>query len=345
VRERGDLLEEEGEPSPSTQKRQRARRPKTRDTGAVSKKRPRTLPSKGTEGPESSGASSTGVIRDHSLIGATVGGRYEVTGVIAEGGMGCVYHATHRILDRDYALKVIHPELASNGRLVERFLREARAAARIKSDHVVQILDFGALDDGTSYFVMEYLDGVSLEEVLDAGVMPLPEVLSVGIQMARGLAAAHERGIVHRDLKPANVLLLPQGTHSLVKLLDFGIAKIPTSDGGEKLTLVNSIVGTPHYMAPEQIAGAVDARADIYAMGAVLFEMLTRYPPFDDESLALLLAKHRTEPPPHPRDVVGERCPVALEEVILRCLAKDKAERFQSADDLCAALEAVRRDL
>ena len=180
-----------------------------------------------------------------------------------------------------------------------------------------------------------------LEEVLDDGVMPLPDVLNVALQMARGLAAAHELNIVHRDLKPANVLLIPQGRRTLVKILDFGIAKIPTSDGGEKLTLVNSIVGTPHYMAPEQIEGVVDHRADIYAMGAVLYEMLTRHPPFDDDSLALLLAKHREDPPPRPRDTVGERCPVELETLILRCLEKDKMRRFQTATELADALRIV----
>lgn len=326
----------------------RRRRPPTYDTRArASDAQARTLPARGTHadrGSTPSGPSSTSTIEGHSIVGTTVSDRYVITDVIAEGGMGRVYRATHKILDREYAVKVIHPELASSQTLVRRFLREAQAAARIKSEHVVEILDFGELPDGTSYFVMEYLDGLSLEQVLDDGVMPIADLLSVATQMARGLSAAHQLEIVHRDLKPANILLIPSGKQALVKILDFGIAKIPTSDG-EGLTLVNSIVGTPHYMAPEQVHGEVDNRADIYAMGVVIYEMLTRHPPFDDESLALLLAKHRVEPPPRPRDVVGRRCPVALETLVLRCLEKDKEARFQTADELVAALEAVSADL
>ncbi len=334
-------LEPESHPSSS----QRRRRPPTRETRTPLEARDgsHSLPARSSDRPSTSSPPSSSTLDAEALIGATIGERYLIQGVIAEGGMGRVYHATHKILDREYAVKVIHPELATNPTLVKRFVREAKAAARIKSDHVVAILDFGELPDGTSYFVMEYLDGMSLEQALDGGVMPLPELLSVGIQMAQGLSAAHQLGIVHRDLKPANVLLLPFGEGVLVKILDFGIAKIPTSDG-EGLTLVDTIVGTPHYMAPEQVGGKVDARTDIYALGTVLYEMLTRHPPFEDESLALVLAKHRTDAPKRPTDVVGRRCPQELEAVVLRCLEKHPDARFQSADDVIAALtEVVQR--
>ena len=276
-----------------------------------------------------------------SLVGSEIGGRYRVDSVLGEGGMGRVYRASHKVLDRQFAVKVLHPELSSNAILTERFAREAQSAARIDSDNVIDILDFGKLEDGTSYFVMEFLEGVTLGEELLLGSLPIDRLKDIGIQLSKGLAAAHTLGIVHRDLKPNNIKLLDRADRPLVKILDFGIAKSPTSDG-QALTLVNSIVGTPHYMAPEQIFGKVDGRTDIYAMGIVLYEMATGCLPFDEESVALLLSRQRNDmPTPPSQHEGGADCPPELDAIIMKCLAKEKEARYQTAEELAAALETV----
>ncbi len=304
--------------------------------------RPGTLPSRGTRPDDRASDPQAEMSLDgESLVGTTLGGRYAIDRVIAQGGMGRVYHATHTVLDRAFAVKVIHPELASNESLAERFLREAKAAARIKSEHVVEILDFGATDDGTSYFVMEFVEGELLAHVLDRAPIDLALVPRIAVQVAKGLAAAHRLGIIHRDLKPENIMLVDRGGEPFAKIFDFGIAKSLTSDG-RALTLVDSFVGTPHYMSPEQVHGAVDGRTDIYALGIVMYEMVTGEPPFDDESVALLLHKQRTELPRPPSQLPGgEACPPALERIILRCLEKNPDDRFDSADALRAALEPL----
>ena len=276
-----------------------------------------------------------------SLVGTTIANRYVVDGVLGEGGMGRVYRASHKVLERNFAVKVLHPELASNDILVKRFMREAQSAARIESDHVIDILDFGTLEDGTSYFVMEFLEGVTLGEELLLGALPIDRLKDIAIQVAKGLAAAHELGIVHRDLKPNNIKLVERADRPGVKILDFGIAKSVTSDG-QALTLVNSIVGTPHYMAPEQIFGTVDGRTDIYAMGILLYEMATGEVPFDEQSVALLLSKQRTAIPDPPSEHPGgEDCPPELDAIVMKCLEKDPDKRFQTADELVTALKTI----
>ena len=210
---------------------------------------------------------------------------------------------------------------------------------------MVDISDFGLLDDGTGYFVMEYLNGNTLEQIIDKrGPLPSKMVRSVGIQVADGLRGAHEEQIVHRDLKPANIVLMERPDHPFFcKILDFGIAKNPTSDSSGMITRVGVMMGTPHYMAPEQIDGHVDARSDIYALGLVLFEMATGTPPFDAESVAELLAKQKWEAVPKVHDV----CPTAdvsagLEAVIARCLEKEAEDRYQSAKAAAEALQKVQ---
>ena len=294
--------------------------------------------------PSSGGKGAIEVGAD-SLMGTTLEGRYRIDSVLADGGMGRVYLAEHTFLGKRFAIKVLHPEPSNNREITARFIREARAASAIKSDHVVDISDFGTLEDGTGYFVMEYLEGKTLEETLDdKGPLPANQIRSVGIQVADGLRGAHECNIVHRDLKPANIVLVERSDHPhYCKILDFGIAKSPTSDTGRGQTLVTMVgvmMGTPHYMAPEQIDGvAVDGRSDIYALGVVLFEMAAGVPPFDAESVAEVLAQHKWGEIPRVHDVYGKAdCPPGLEDVIRKCLEKSPEDRYQTASDLAAAL-------
>ena len=282
-----------------------------------------------------------------SLVGTVLGDRYQIEEIIGEGGMGRVYLAQHKLLGKRFALKVLHPELAANRELAERFVREARAASSIESDHVVDISDFGLLPDGTGYFVMEYLDGKDLEERLDdEGPQSADFTRRIGVQVADAIRGAHAETIVHRDLKPSNIVIAQRKGKDFCKILDFGIAKSPTSDsGGSGQTLVTQVgvmMGTPHYMAPEQIDGEVDPRSDIYALGIVLFEMLAGNPPFDAESIAELLAKQKWSAPPSIHEAYADAdCPPELEAVVRKCLEKKPEDRYQEAGEVIEALEAL----
>lgn len=274
------------------------------------------------------------------LVGTVLDGRYEITRVLGEGSMARVYQAKHRFLQSKYAVKVMHPELAAHPDMRERFLREARSAASIDNDHVVRILDFGRVADGRDYFVMEHLEGTSLEDEMERRLLPMSLVTTTMIHVARGLAAAHEHGIVHRDLKPENIWLTETDDIPRIKILDFGVAKISTPNRG--LTMGNAIIGTPYYMAPDQIAGDADPRTDLYAAGIVMFELVTGRLPFYHESLAFVLAMQCETPLPNAQELAGPiRCPDELLRIIARCCEKKKANRYQSANELLAALEAV----
>jgi serine/threonine-protein kinase len=279
-----------------------------------------------------------------SLVGTVLGDRYLIEDIIAEGGMGRVYRARHKLLNRVFAIKVLHAELAAQDELADRFVREAQAAAAIDNEHVVDISDFGRLPDGSGYFVMEYLEGHTLAEMLQQhGTLDASFVRNVGMQLAEGLASAHEIGIVHRDLKPGNVTLIKRkSSPNFCKIVDFGIAKSATSDTRKDLTQVGMLVGTPHYMAPEQIDGSVDTRSDIYALGVVLYELATGVPPFDSENLVGVLVKHKCEAPKPIRDHADHASfPQELETVILKCLAKDPDDRYQTGTELAAQLAAI----
>jgi serine/threonine-protein kinase len=276
------------------------------------------------------------------LIGALLAGRYRVEKLLGAGGMGSVYRAAHVHMRKAVALKVLHREMTYMPEVVARFEREAVAAARIEHANVATATDFGRLDDGAFYLVLEYIEGRSLSATLaEAGALPAARALHITSQIADALAAAHAAEIVHRDLKPDNVMLIErEGDPDFVKVLDFGIAKVRMDESKEQpaLTQVGAIFGTPQYMAPEQAAGQpVDARADLYTLGLILYEMLAGKKPFDDGDLIVLLMKQMTaEPPPLPGTVEPR-----VAELVMQLLAKSPAARVQSAAELVRRIDAL----
>ncbi len=279
-----------------------------------------------------------------AYLGATVDDRYVVESLLGEGGMGVVFRCRHTIIGKLVAMKILRADLARSEEVVERFLNEARSASSIGNPHIIDISDFGRLPDGATYFVMEYLDGMSLGQLLDQErTLDDLRAGTIAVQIAEGLAAAHAAGIVHRDLKPDNVYLIHRGGEAdFVKILDFGIAKATSSQG--KLTQSGQVFGTPHYMSPEQATGApVDHRSDIYSLGIMLFEMTTGQLPFDAENYMGILTQHMYREAPLPTTLPGLVRSISpeVEEVILRCLQKNPADRFQTMTELAEALHAV----
>jgi len=282
-----------------------------------------------------------------TLIGQVLDGRYEVERVLGEGGMGIVYKARHVTLGKPLAIKVLKAEVSKDQEIVQRFRQEAQSATAIGNHHIIDISDFGVLPDGSTFFVMEYLDGTSLTRAIEPG-RPLKSqrTIHVAKQLCRALGAAHDVGIVHRDLKPDNIYLISRGgDRDFVKVLDFGIAKV----GGKqsKLTQVGQVFGTPHYMSPEQCSGTgVDRRTDIYALGVIMYEMVTARVPFDADNLMGILTKHLYEQPIAPRDLPPPvEAPPALEAVIMKALAKKPELRYQTMQELLADLELVEQGL
>jgi serine/threonine protein kinase len=281
-----------------------------------------------------------------SLPGSVVDGRYKIEKRIGEGGMGIVYSATHAMLGKKLALKVLRSEVARDQDVVQRFITEAQAATSIGHENIIDISDFGRLPDRTVYFVMEYLDGEPLTKLIRrGGSIPVREAVHIIRQIASALGAAHTRGIVHRDLKPDNVYLIKRGgaaAANFVKVLDFGIAKV--GGASSKLTKTGMVFGTPHYMSPEQAAGqTVDQRTDIYALGVIMYEMFVGKVPFDADTFMGILTKHMFEPPIPPSQASsgsGNRLG-ALEDITLKALQKKPEHRYQSMAELLADLDRV----
>ncbi len=277
-------------------------------------------------------------------IGCTIDGRYVVLSVLGEGGMGVVYKCRHRIFDKTIAVKILRADLAKSSEATERFVTEARAASAIGNIHIVDVLDFGELPDGSTYFAMEYLEGPTLADMIDDGVLiGSGRVVGIGRQLAEGLAAAHDAKIVHRDLKPDNIFVIDQAGEDFVKIVDFGIAKV--AGAANKLTRAGAIFGTPHYMSPEQCRGkSVDHRTDIYSLGIMLYELIVGEVPFDAENPLSILSMHLHDPPLPPSAVDNAPAlPDGLERVILKCLTKDAEDRFQTMSEVADALAAIER--
>jgi serine/threonine-protein kinase len=285
------------------------------------------------------------------LVGTVVAGRYRVIKLLGEGGMGAVYLAEHSAIEKKVALKVLHPEYATKGDIVTRFQQEAISASRIKHPNVLEVFDFGQLDDGSFFLGMEFLEGNDLaDEIQKSRVLDGVRGVRYALQICRALAAAHAKGVVHRDMKPENVFLQRTSDgEDIVKIVDFGIAQLRTNEeaaAGEKkrrLTRTGMIFGTPEYMSPEQAAGRhADLRADVYAVGIILYEMFTGAVPFTGETFLGVLAKHLNETPPAMTAVYPE---LALSEefqsVIYRALEKNPDARFQTMGELSQALQAT----
>jgi len=277
--------------------------------------------------------------------GTTIG-PYRVEKTIGAGGLGVVLEAVHVTTGRRVAIKVLPLRAAADPEAVVRFRRETRAAAKIGSDHVVRVIDSGDLDSGLPYLVMEHLEGTSLAELLEqAAPLRVDDVVDWVLQAIHGIKEAHALGIVHRDLKPANLFLAPRASGPrIVKVLDFGAAKVTDgspldAETGGSVTVATSLIGSPRYMAPEQIRSAleVDARADVYALGATLHELLTGKPLFAADTLARIFAQVLWDVP-EPVSNGRPDVPSGLDAVVARCLAKDRSERFPSVKELAAAL-------
>ena len=279
---------------------------------------------------------------DSEPIGRVLAGKYRIDALLKRGGMGAVYRATHLMLRKPIAIKLIKPELVTSEDTVRRFHREAQAASRLDHPNIVTIHDLGQAEDGTLYIAMELVSGTSLKELVKTEG-PLPPQRAIGIAKAIGsaLSLAHRNHIIHRDLKPQNIMV---GTDAegkeQPKLLDFGIAKTFESEG-PALTSTGLVLGTPHYMSPEQAKGTtVDGRSDLYALGIILYEMLVGKVPFDDTSIPAILIKHLNEKPKPPTEL-RPGLDAALEAVVLRCLEKEPGSRYQSAEELTRALDAA----
>ena len=280
--------------------------------------------------------------------GDLLAGKYRVDRVIGSGGMGVVVAARHLGLDTKVAIKMLRPEMLNQEEVVARFGREAKAAARITNEHVARVFDVGTLDNGTPYLVMEFLDGTDLHQwVHTHGPLPIPLGVDFVLQACEAIAEAHELGIVHRDLKPANLFCVRRADGSpFVKVLDFGISKLGTgpADSASQgaITRTAAAMGTPFYMSPEQMESAkeVDSRADLWALGVILYELLTGTVPFGG-SLPEVCIKVATQPAPPIRRVRAD-VPGALEAVILKCMEKDRRKRFASVADLVRALAPFR---
>ncbi|MBE7447664.1 MAG: serine/threonine protein kinase [Kofleriaceae bacterium] len=277
-------------------------------------------------------------------LGAVLLGKYRIEAVLGRGGMGVVARATHLHLGEQVAIKFLRRDAASDAEAAQRFLREAQAAVRLKSEHVARVIDVGTLDGQVPYMVMEYLEGVDLDQMLEqSGTLGPGLAVDFVVQACAALAEAHAQGIVHRDIKPSNVFVTWRSDGSaLIKVLDFGISKVVAGVSEMSLTRTQSVLGTPAYMSPEQMrsARAVDARTDIWSLGTVLYELVQGHRPFEAETFSEMCVKVAVDPP----SPLTQPLPPGLAEVILRCLSKDPAGRYATVGELATALVPFAND-
>ena len=286
-------------------------------------------------------------------IGQVVARKYRVEKLLGEGGMGRVYRANQLVLEKPVVLKLLHPALQKDQRTVARFQREAKAASRLSHPNSIDVLDFGQTDDGALFIAMEFVDGRDLHQILtDDWPLPEPRIIRIVTQVLSALADAHQAAVIHRDLKPENIMVMARrgGESDVVKVLDFGIAKIVDggAEGAPSLTRTGFVCGTPEYMSPEQARGApLDARSDLYSVGVLLYQLVTRQLPFSSDSAMGYATKHLTEDPQPPNSVRPGSCSRELEALVLWALRKEPADRPQTAEafldslNLLPAAEAV----
>jgi serine/threonine-protein kinase len=281
------------------------------------------------------------------MLGQTLG-NYQIIAKMSEGGMGQLFLARHISMDRRAVVKVLRAHLTEDESIVRRFINEANAAAMIGHPGIVYVMDVGRLDSGNPYILMEHLEGESLaRRVKTLGILDVASALAMVRQMADALAAAHDKGIVHRDLKPGNIFLVTDAAEvDRVKILDFGIAKLLTSNENAVATRTDMLMGTPMYMSPEQCDGArgLDHRSDLYSLGCILFELVCGRPPFNDPGAGTVIAAHLMLLPPAPH-TLNPQVPPELEDMILRLLAKSPQDRFQHARELITAIDVMMLDM
>jgi serine/threonine-protein kinase len=278
----------------------------------------------------------------HNLVGQTLAGRYRLAKLIGQGGMGSVYQAVdHQMSNRVIAVKVLAPHLVSDDKQVARFEQEARAASQLRHPNTISVLDFGRSPDGHIFMVIEFLTGETLTNVLRRGRIETTRALFMMRQVCKSLAEAHSKGIIHRDLKPDNIFVCEiYGEKDFIKVIDFGIAKFLEA-GGQELTQAGKMFGTPRYLSPEQAQGLpLTAASDLYALGVILFEMLSGRPPFVAEDPIAVAIKHVQEAPPSFSDVAPDvYVPDDVDGIVFRLLSKKPQQRYQSAEEVVAALD------
>lgn len=280
------------------------------------------------------------------LLGKTIGGKYTIQSIIGQGGMAVVYQAFDNLIERPVVIKVMQAWLANDERANERFKRECQLTAQLNHPNVIRVYDGGLLNNHEPFLVMEYVPGESLRRALDRhGPVPLKTAANIVIQVSRGLGEAHAAGIIHRDLKPDNILIeAVKHSNQRIKILDFGIAYLVA--GAQRLTQTGKLIGTPAYISPEQLKDrAIDARADLYALGVILFELLTGRVPFEGETAESILTKQLFEAPPPISASMPEYAPDSqVELVILKALAKDPNDRYQTALEFEQAVEKAAKE-